>query len=219
MMNLEHVLTYALLNPAATLAEADSLCIQAIEKKAWSVCVPPLFVKRVKERLKDTAVKTTTVVGYPFGYSIIEAKLAETVMAIVDGADVIEITANMNAVKNADWQYLAKEINTILPVIRSKSRNAAVVLETSLLDDKELTACCDMYGAAGVDFIKTASGILVENDTVETVRLMRNCLANQVKIKTVGAVEDIEQLNLLLAAGADYISIDNGISGKGGMPE
>lgn len=218
MTNPEHVFTYTLFEPVATIAEADNLCIQAIENKAWSVCVPPLFVKRVKERLKDTNVKTTTVVGFPYGYSIIEGKLAETVMAIVDGADVIEITANMNAVKNADWQYLAKEINTILPVIRSKVRYAGVVLESSLLNDKELLACCDLYGAAGVDYVKTASGMLPVNDSEETVRLMRKYLANQVKIKTECLVADVEQVNAMLAAGADYISLDQGKLGMGDKP-
>lgn len=216
-MSLEPVITYTLFKPGATIAEVDGLSIQAFDKKVMSVCVPPLFVKRVKEHLKDTSVKTTAVVGFPFGYSIIEAKVAETVMAIVDGADVIEITANLNALKNADWQYLAKEINTILPIIRSKGRIAGVVLESSILDDKELVACCDMYGAAGVDYIKTASGMLEKEDSVETIRLVRNCLANQVKIKTGGPVHDIKHANELLTAGADYISLDNGIlrdSGK-----
>lgn len=217
-MSLEPVLTYSLFKPDSTIAEADRLCIQAIEKKVMSVCVPPLFVKRVKERLKNTDVKTTTVVGFPFGYSIIEAKVAETVMAIVDGADVIEITANLNALKNADWQYLAKEINTILPIIRSKGRVTGVVLESSLLDEKELVACCDMYGAAGVDYIKMASGMLEEIDSVETIRLVRNCLANQVKIKTGGLVQDVNHANALLAAGADYISLDKGILANPGKP-
>jgi deoxyribose-phosphate aldolase len=66
----------------------------------------------------------------------------------------------MSALKNADWQYLAKEINTILPVIKSKGRITGVILETSLLTEKEMITCCDIYGAAGVDFIKTATGIL-----------------------------------------------------------
>ena len=211
-MNIESKTAHTLLKPTTTIEEVNQLCREAIEHKFRSVCVPPLFVKKVKEQLKDVAVKTATVAGFPYGYSAIEAKLAETVLAIVDGADEIELVINMSALKNADWQYLAKEINTILPVIKSKGRITGVILETSLLTEKEMITCCDIYGAAGVDFIKTATGILASTEQVETVSLIRKHLADQVKITTGGLINNFDHIKELLSAGADCISMNNSIA-------
>ena len=60
--------------------------------------------------------------------------------------------------------------------------------------------------------------MMEEVDSVETIRLVRNSLANQVKIKTGGLLHDIKHANELIAAGADYISLDNGILAKAGKP-
>ena len=80
--------------------------------------------------LAGSTINTATVTGFPFGYSAIEAKLAEVVLAIVDGADELDMVANIAAIKNGDWQFIAGEINAILPVIRNKNRVIKVIIET-----------------------------------------------------------------------------------------
>ena len=210
-MNIASLIDHCLLKPTATIAEVDQLCAEATANKFRAVGVLPLFVKRTKELLKDSAVKTATIVGFPFGHSVIEAKLAETVLAIVDGADEIELVINLSALKNADWQYLAKEINTIMPVIKTKGRAIKVILETGLLNDTEIKTCCDVYGAAGVDMIKTSSGYAATIVSVDTVKLLRRHLADAVKINAGGGINNYETVKELLEAGADNISTENSI--------
>jgi len=210
-MNIASQIDHCILKPTTTLAEVDRVCAEAIEHKFRAVCVLPMFVKRTKELLKDSAVKTATVVGFPFGQNAIEAKLAETVLAIVDGADEIEMVINIAALKNADWQYLAKEINTILPVVRSKGRIMKVIIEAGLLNETEIKTCCDIYGAAAVDLIKTSTGYATTGYGQDNIKLLRRHLADAVKINAGGFVNSYDLATSLLAAGASVISSENSI--------
>ena len=140
------------------MSDIESVCNEAVEYKFTAVCVPPLFVKTAKVLTAETGILVSTVIGFPLGYSAIEAKVAEIVLAVIDGADEVEMVINTSAVKNNDWQYLANEINTVMPVIRGKGRKMTVILETGLLTDEEIITACDIYGAAAVDFVKAGTG-------------------------------------------------------------
>ncbi|MDQ6842785.1 MAG: 2-deoxyribose-5-phosphate aldolase, partial [Bacteroidota bacterium] len=99
-MNIAKYIDHTILKPTTALAEIDKLCDEAIHYQFAAVCVPPLFVKKAKEFLNDSKVKVATVIGFPFGYSAIEAKVAEIVLAIVDGADELDMVINISAIKN-----------------------------------------------------------------------------------------------------------------------
>ena len=210
-MNIASFIDHSFLKPTTTIADIELLCSEAKEFGFRAVCIPPLFVKMAKEILKGSSVKVSTVTGFPFGYSAIEAKLAETVLALVDGADEIEMLANITAIKNADWQYLAKEINTIMPVVKSKGIVMKVILETGLLDETEIITCCDIYGAAGVDYVKTSTGFSTIGATVKAISLLRTHLADAVKINASGSVNTFQFALKLLEAGASTISPDESI--------
>lgn len=210
-MNIAAFIDHSFLKPTTTIADIELLCSEAKEFGFRAVCIPPLFVKMAKEILKGSSVKVSTVTGFPFGYSAIEAKLAETVLALVDGADEIEMLANITAIKNADWQYLAKEINTIMPVVKSKGIVMKVILETGLLDETEIITCCDIYGAAGVDYVKTSTGFSTIGATVKAISLLRTHLADAVKINASGSVNTFQFALKLLEAGASTISPDESI--------
>jgi deoxyribose-phosphate aldolase len=187
------------------LAEVEQLCDEAKEFGFAAVCVPPPFVKKAVEFLKGSNVKVATVIGFPFGYSAIEAKLAETMLAIVDGADELDVVINLSALKNNDWQYLANELNTLLPVIRQKNKTVKIIIESGVLTDEEIIRCCDLYGAAGVDFMKTSTGYAEKGATLEAVKLMRKHLADQIKIKASGGLRTYEFARQLINAGADRL--------------
>ena len=115
-MNLNACIQYSALKPDTLISEAELVCSEAIARHLPAVCVAPLFVTLAKEKLQSTEIQVATVVGYPYGYAPVEAKLAEIVLAIVDGAHSLEVVVNTSAAKNGDWQYLANEINHILPL-------------------------------------------------------------------------------------------------------
>src|SRR3954447_12716471 len=157
-MQINRFIDHTLLKPTTTLAEIEKLCSEAIQFSFATVCVPPPFVKKAKEFTAGTPVRVATVIGFPFGYSAVEAKLAEILLAMVDGADELDIVINLIALKNNDWQYLANEINHILPVVKQNNKVIKVIIETGVLTDAEIIRCCELYGAAQVDFLKTSTG-------------------------------------------------------------
>ena len=120
-MNLAPYIDHTILKPGILLSDINRICSEAKEYHFAAVCVPPLMVKAAKAHLKESPVKIATVIGFPFGYSAIEAKIAETVLAIVDGADELDVVINYTAIKNNDWQFVANEINHLTNIIKNKN--------------------------------------------------------------------------------------------------
>ena len=210
-MNIASYIDHTVLRPTTTIADVEQLCADAKEYSFAAVCVPPLFVKKAKALTEGSAVKVATVIGFPFGYSAIEAKVAEIVLAIVDGADELDMVINISAVKNKDWQFLANEINTVMPVIRSKGKAIKVIIESGILTDEEIITCCDIYGAAGVDYMKTSTGYAEKGASVEAVALMRKHLPDTIKIKASGGIKTYSFARDLVNAGANRLGCSSSI--------
>ena len=211
-MNIASYIDHTILKPTTLVADVEKLCKEAVAYNVAAVCVPPLFVKQAKMLLQNSDVKVATVIGFPFGYSAIEAKLAEILLAIVDGADELDVVINIAALKNNDWQYLAKELNTILPIIKSKQKIVKIIVESGVLTDDEIIKCCDLYGIAGVDFMKTSTGYAEVGATVQAVKLMRKHLADAVKIKASGGIRTFAFAKELIDAGAERIGCSSSVA-------
>lgn len=210
-MNIAPYITHTLLSPATTIALVENLCSEAAEYGFASVCVAPLFVKKAHGLLNNGKVKLSTVVGFPLGFAVIEAKLAEIIMAMVDGADELDVVINTTALKNQDWQYLAKEIGTIMPIVKGKGKALNLVLETASFTKEEIIACCDIYGAAGVDAIVTGTNYAENDITVQTVQLLRTHLASAIKITAAGHIKNYSFARQLIDAGATRLACSSGV--------
>ncbi len=211
-MKINHLLEHSLLKPTATTAEIEKLCLEAREYSLAAVCVPPPFVKLCKDLLQGSSVKISTVVGFPFGYSAIEAKLAEILLSIVDGADDLEVVVNFMAIKNNDWRYISNEIIHLLQVMGSSNTTITLIVESGVLTNDELIKCCELYGAADINAIKTSTGSAAENVTIGKMKLMRKHLPEVIKIKAYGEINNYEFANQLLQAGASTIGSENCIA-------
>ncbi|RYY48610.1 MAG: 2-deoxyribose-5-phosphate aldolase [Chitinophagaceae bacterium] len=198
---------YCCLNPIASLAYIEDYCRRTIGENLDSITLPSLFVKRAKEILGEHPISLSTAIAVPFGWSVIEAKIAEIILAMVDGADELEVMINMTALKNNDWQYLAKELNTILTVVRKQQKRINIIVESEYLNAEEITRCCDLYGAAGIDCLSLSTGFHERLPAFETVRQFRSQLADAVQLKIAGASLDHAAIDLYRAAGADRIGL------------
>ena len=210
-MNIAKYIDHTLLKPTTTLLEIENLSKEALQYGFAAVCVPPLFVKKAKELTNNSAIKVATVIGFPLGYSAIEAKVAEIVLAMVDGADELDMVINISAIKNSDWNFIANEINTIIPIIKNRDKVIKVIIESGVLTDDEIIKCCDIYGAAGVDYVKTSTGYAEKGATLHAVKLIRTHLADQVKIKASGGIKSFEFAKQLIDAGADRLGCSSSV--------
>jgi deoxyribose-phosphate aldolase len=210
-MQINKYIDHTLLKPTALIEDINSLCNEALQYNFAAVCVPPPMLKIAKMQLENSTIKLATVIGFPFGYSAVEAKIAEIILAIIDGADELDIVINLIALKNNDWQYLANEINHILPVAKQKDKTVKVIIESGVLTDDEIIRCCELYGAAGVDYLKTSTGYAEKGATVDAVKLMHKHLPEQVHIKASGGIKTYTFAKELIDAGATRLGCSNSV--------
>jgi deoxyribose-phosphate aldolase len=201
-MQLNAYIDHTILKPTTLVADIEKLCLEAVQYGFAAVCVPPNFVKTAKALVAGTPVKVATVIGFPFGYSAVESKIAEIILAVVDGADELDVVANISAIKNGDWAYLAGELGHILPIVRSKEKVIKVIIESGVLTNDEIIKCCELYGVAGIDYLKTSTGYAEKGATIEAVQLFKAHLPANVQIKASGGIRDYAFASALVAAGA-----------------
>jgi deoxyribose-phosphate aldolase len=210
-MQINQYIDHTLLKPTVLIEDINRLCDEALKYNFAAVCVPPPMLTTAKEKLKNSPVKLATVIGFPFGYSAIEAKIAEIILAIIDGADELDIVINLIALKNNDWQFLANEINHIMPVVKQKNKVIKIIIESGVLTDEEIIRCCELYGAAGVDFLKTSTGYAEKGATVHAVKLMRSRLPQHIQIKASGGIKTSSFARELIEAGATRLGSSSGV--------
>ena len=209
---LNKFIDHTLLKPTCLVSDIEKLCAEAKQYDFAAVCVPPPFVKLAKEKTEGTSVKVATVIGFPFGYSATEAKIAEIILAMVDGADELDVVANISAIKNGDWTAIADEINHILPIVRSKQKVIKIIIESGVLTNDEIIKCCDIYGVAGIDYLKTSTGYAEKGASVEAVTLFRKYLPDNVQIKASGGIRDYATAQSMIEAGATRIGCSAGVA-------
>ena len=193
---------HTLLRQDATEKEIDALCAEALEFGAASVCIPPCYVARAKERLGGK-VAVCTVIGFPEGYSTPAAKAAETRDAVENGADEIDMVMNVAALKSGREDLVTADVTAVRAACAGKVLK--VILECCLLTDGEKRAACRCAAKGGADYVKTSTGFSTGGATVEDVRLMRASIPNTMKVKAAGGIRTVEQAEAFIAAGADRI--------------
>jgi deoxyribose-phosphate aldolase len=211
-MNIASYIDHTILKPTTTIAEAEQLCLESVEFGFAAVCVPPPFVKRVKTILAPSEVKVATVIGFPFGYAATEAKLSEIILALVDGADELDMVMNLVALRMNDWEYLTRELRLALEIIHNKGKLLKLIIESGILTTEEIIECCVKLGPLGPDFMKTSTGYAEKGASIDAVRLMRKNLPASVKIKASGGIKTYEFAKQLVEAGASRLGCSASIA-------
>lgn len=192
----------------ATWEDIKKLCDEAVEYQTASVCIPPCYIQRVKEAYGEQ-INICTVVGFPLGYSVTEAKIAETKKALEDGASEIDMVINISDVKNGDYAAVEKEIAALKEVVGDKILK--VIIETCYLTEEEKIAMCKAVTAAGADYIKTSTGFGTAGATISDIRLFKENIGEHVKMKAAGGVKTVEDLKAFLQEGCDRIGTSSAV--------
>jgi deoxyribose-phosphate aldolase len=87
-----------------------------------------------------------------------------------------------------------------------------IIIESGVLTDEEIIKCCELYGAAGIDYLKTSTGYAEKGATVEAVKLFRLHLPPHVKIKASGGIRDYKFAMQLINAGASRLGCSAGVA-------
>ena len=195
---------HTILKAEATEAQVAKICEEALTHKFASVCVNQYYTKFVAGKLKDSGVKTCTVVGFPLGMSDTRVKAFETKAAIEDGAEEIDMVINVGALKDGKDDYVREDIRTLKEVC-GKDIVLKVIIETCLLTDEEKAKACELAKEAGADFVKTSTGFSTGGAKAEDVALMRRTVGDKLGVKASGGIHTAEEAQAMIDAGASRL--------------
>ena len=196
------------LKPYATWEDIVTLCEEAVKYHTASVCVPPAYIRRIHETYGDK-VNICTVVGFPLGYSVTEAKVEEVRQALADGCNEIDMVINIADVKNGLYEKVEKEIRILKKACGDHILK--VIIENCYLTEEEKIAMCHAVTNAGADYIKTSTGFGTGGATKEDIELFKKHIGPNVKIKAAGGVSTVEDLEMFLELGCDRVGTSRAV--------
>ena len=204
-MELKDILSrvdHTLLSQSATWEEIRALCDDAIHYGTASVCIPPCFVQQAKEYVGNQ-MKICTVIGFPNGNHTTATKVFETIDAINNGADEIDMVINVGMLKAKKYDYVINEIREIKDACGDKILK--VIIETCLLTEEEKIKMCEIVTESGADFIKTSTGFSAGGATFDDIALFAEHVGENVKIKAAGGISSMEDAEKFIALGASRL--------------
>ncbi|NIA06854.1 MAG: deoxyribose-phosphate aldolase [Actinobacteria bacterium] len=203
-----------LLRPEATANQIDGLCDEAVQFGFWGVCVSLFWLGRAAKRLDDigSKVKTITVVAFPSGAIPTAMKVYQTRWALDQGADEIDMVANIGALRGGENSLVQDDIAAVAEVVHQSSSKKIlkVILETAVLSKEEKILACRLAAKAGADFVKTSTGTHPSGGaTLEDVTLLAKHAAGM-KVKAAGGIKDKTTALVMIDAGADRLGTSSG---------
>ena len=194
---------YTNLSQTAKWEDIKKICDDGIKYNVASICIPPSYVKSARNYVGDK-LKICTVIGFPNGYSTTNVKIYETLSAIEEGADEIDMVINVGWLKDKKYADIKKEIKAIKNVCGENILK--VIIETCLLTDEEKVKMCKIVNSAGADYIKTSTGFSSNGATFGDIQLFKRELeGTNVKIKAAGGIKSFEDAEKFIEYGADRL--------------
>lgn len=205
-MNEQEILKkvdHTMLAQTAIWEDIKKICDDGIKYNVASVCIPPSYVEQAKKYVGDK-LKICTVIGFPNGYNTTNVKAYETLEAIENGADEIDMVINIGWLKDKKYEDIEKEIKAIKNVCGT--RILKVIIETCLLTDEEKAKMCKIVNNSGADYIKTSTGFSTRGATFEDIQLFKKELqGTSLKIKAAGGVKSFEDAERFIQLGVDRL--------------
>ncbi|MCI6157053.1 MAG: deoxyribose-phosphate aldolase [Peptoniphilaceae bacterium] len=209
-MEINRMIDHTILKPEATEDQIRKLCEEAKEYHFYSCCVNGEYTALVHSLLEGSNVKTCTVVGFPLGAMSTRAKVAETEIALEDGADEIDMVIAVGQLKAGNYDYVKNEIAALKKAC-GPDRVLKVIIETCLLTDDEKRKACELAVEAGADYVKTSTGFSTGGATVHDVRLMKETVKDHALVKASGGIHTAEEAQAMVEAGASRIGASAGV--------
>ena len=209
-MKINKLIDHTLLKSFSTEEEIKKLCDEAKTYDFMSVCVNPTNIAFAKKQLEGSDVLVCTVIGFPLGANTSEVKVVETLDAIANGADEIDMVINVGQAKMHNYEYVQEEIRMVVSAAAGKT--VKVIIETCYLTDEEKVECCKAAKAAGATFVKTSTGFGPAGATKEDIALMREAVGPEMGVKAAGGVRNLDDLVAMVENGATRIGTSGGVA-------
>lgn len=200
--NLTSKIDHTGLSQSLGWQDVKLLCDEGIEFGVASVCLPPSYVKEAKSYVNNS-LKICTVIGFPNGYNTTKTKMAEAKEMLELGADELDMVINIGWLKQKQYEDVLNEIKLIKNIAQDKILK--VIIETCLLNEEEKIKMCQLITESGADFIKTSTGFSKNGATLEDIKLFKQYVGSNVKIKAAGGISTLDDAQNFLNNGADRL--------------
>lgn len=208
---LARMFDHTFLKAYASRDDFIQLCNEAKSIGAAMVAINSEPVKLCKELLKGTNIHVGAAISFPLGQTTLDIKLAETKQAIDDGADEIDYVINIGKAKMHDWNYIEQEMRSIVELCHENQVICKVIFENCYLTKEEIVKIAEIAKEVKPDYIKTSTGFGTSGATVEDVRLMKETVGNEVKVKAAGGIRDWKTCQAMIKAGASRIGTSSSL--------
>ena len=210
LKKLNNYFDHALLKPDADQQAIAKLCNEAIEYKFFAVAVNPFWVSAAAEIVQGTNVKVVSTVGFPLGANRTDIKTDEAARAVSDGADEIDMVANIGWLKSGDFAKVEQEIKDVR---KSVPFNVLlkVIIECSLLTKPEQISAAKAVVNGGAQFVKTSTGFF-GGVTLEQVKILFEAVSGQIEVKASGGIKTARQCRQLIECGASRLGSSSSVA-------
>ncbi len=189
----------------------ERLCDEARQYGFMMVAINSAPVALCKRLLSGSDVHVGAAIAFPLGQTSIRSKCEETIEAINNGADEIDYVINIGKAKDHDYDYIKKEMEAIVKICKERSVLSKVIFENCYLEKEEIRQLALIAKEVKPDFIKTSTGFGTSGAAVEDVRLMKETVGDEVKVKAAGGIRDWPTCKAMLEAGAERIGTSSSI--------
>lgn len=208
---LARIFDHTFLKAYASRDDFIQLCNEAKSIGAAMVAINSEPVKLCKELLQGTNIHVGAAISFPLGQTTLDIKLAETKQAIDDDADEIDYVINIGKAKMHDWNYIEQEMRSIVELCHENQVICKVIFENCYLTKEEIVKIAEIAKEVKPDYIKTSTGFGTSGATVEDVRLMKETVGNEVKVKAAGGIRDWKTCQAMIEAGASRIGTSSSL--------
>lgn len=207
--DLASTIEYTRVKGTDDINEVKKICKEALENGFGAICVNPFFVPEARRLLGNCYTELCTGIGFPLGASLLEVKVEEIRQVISWGADAVDFVVNIGALKSGMYDVLAEEMDALAR--ESKRAISKLIIETCYLTNDEIYKVSKMAAEAGIDYVKTCTGMGSRGASIEDVQIIKEAVGGKCKIKASGGIKTLDQALALIKAGASRIGTSIGV--------
>ena len=199
------------LHADATEEDMKKLCDEAKKYHFKMVAINEVQSEFCAQQLKGTDIDTGAAISFPLGQTTVACKLAETKDALQNGANEIDYVVNLTQVRAHNWSYIEDEMMQMVKLCHDHDVPCKVIFETCYLTKTEIKQLALIAQKVKPDFVKTSTGFGTAGATVEDVKLMKENVGPDVKVKAAGGIRNTDDFLAMIAAGAERIGTSSGV--------
>ena len=209
MNSVSKYIDHTNLRQDALESDIAKLCEEALTFKFASVCINPIHVPLAVSILQNEEIKVSTVVSFPLGANSSEMKFAESRFLIHQGAEELDMVINIGALKQKEYGIVERDIARVVDAADGKL--VKVIIETCLLSKEEMLKACNIIMNAGAAYVKTSTGFSSVGANVKDIELIKKTVGKNIGIKASGGIKTLEEVKLMISAGANRIGTSNSV--------